>query len=48
METSITHCFNITGWRKYAHQRLKFSTVVKLYMHINSHTKLQLPLSITS
>ena len=22
MESSISHCFNITGWRKYAHQRL--------------------------
>ena len=30
MESSISHCFNITGWRKYAHQRIKFSTVVKL------------------
>ena len=26
-----SHCFNITGWHKYAHQRIKFSTVVKLY-----------------
>jgi len=30
MDSSIFHCFNITGWRKYAHQRTKFSTVVKL------------------
>jgi len=30
MESSMSHCFNITGWRKYVHQRIKFSTVVKL------------------
>jgi len=30
MESSVSHCFNITGWRKYAHQRIKFPTAVKL------------------
>ena len=37
MESSISHCFDITGWRKYAHQRIKFSTVVKL-LCISIHT----------
>ena len=37
MKSSISHCFNITGWRKYAHQRIKFSTVVKL-LCISIHT----------
>jgi len=37
MESSISHCFNITGWRKYTHQQIKFSTVVKL-LCISIHT----------